>query len=324
MSSNAEKEGSAMRGLIRKVTRFSLLISASLLITGLACAQQENTTTLVSHDAFPPGWVNREEPMGFNVDTLYEHINGAADQFIDYGFRHLAVTTCGVPDSVTQTIIVEVYDMETRENAFGIYSTVRSPKDEFVEIGQEGIVSDYSLDFLQSRYYVKMNAMAPGLKSVLLEAGGKIAARIGSTSGHGPHILSHIPEKGNDFIRKPKTLTLVAKDLFGLSFLDWGYTAVYRLGEKGEKQTTLFILNKKQEEAAKALFAKHQSHLSTKGISLEKTDLGNESFVAAPEDELPIWVVRRGQFIFGVHGIPIRKDCETLLRMTDMKCGKDR
>ncbi|MEJ2628983.1 MAG: hypothetical protein P8078_10545, partial [bacterium] len=78
-------------------------------------------TVLFSFD-FPslPGWQQVGEVKMYHSDNLWEYINGAADHFISYGFEEL---TYGDISKDELTVTVNVYDMGSVLNAFGIYTS---------------------------------------------------------------------------------------------------------------------------------------------------------------------------------------------------------
>jgi len=109
-------------------------------------------------DNFPDikGWKPAGEVMSYGPDNLYEYIDGAADQFLDYGFQSLKsrdISNDGL------TVTVDIYDMGDRINAFGIYKTERDRQAKGLPIGAEAIVSPpYQCLLLKGRFYVKVNA----------------------------------------------------------------------------------------------------------------------------------------------------------------------
>ena len=101
------------------------------------------------------GWKPISEVLRYNPDNLYEYINGAADQFIAYGFQELLTRDIS---SEGLQVTVDIYDMGTRLNAFGMFKT-ESPRDQqALIIGTEAFVSPpYQCLLLKENYYVKVN-----------------------------------------------------------------------------------------------------------------------------------------------------------------------
>jgi hypothetical protein len=101
------------------------------------------------------GWSPATEVQTYTTDTLWEYINGAAEVFVQYGFRELETRELSA-DGVT--VAVGIYDMGTPLNAFGIYRT-EAPTDTPPEaVGGEAVVSPpYQALMAKDRYYVKVD-----------------------------------------------------------------------------------------------------------------------------------------------------------------------
>jgi len=92
---------------------------------------------------------------GYYGEDLYEYINGGAEAFHMYSMAamiHQEYVGGGAE------VTVDIYDMGTPLNAFGIYSAERSPDYEFLSVGAEAYASESILNFVQGRYYVKLSA----------------------------------------------------------------------------------------------------------------------------------------------------------------------
>ena len=114
-----------------------------------------------------PGWFSQGEILTFNRENLWEHINGAADQFLDLGFQQLQV---GDFNKGSVSVSVEIYDMKKNLNAFGIYALERSTPFHALQIGTQAILYlPVQALLLKNIYYVKLNAY----EGELTEQGGK-------------------------------------------------------------------------------------------------------------------------------------------------------
>jgi hypothetical protein len=74
------------------------------------------------------GWTSPVSPQTFTPDTLYEKINGQAEQYLKFGFRELTVI---VLEHVGEGIGLDVflYDQETFANSLGVYEEQRGQKE---------------------------------------------------------------------------------------------------------------------------------------------------------------------------------------------------
>lgn len=102
------------------------------------------------------GWTSTSEVTHYTPENLWEYINGAADQFLDYGFQFLRSHEF---KSDTTMVTIDIYDMETALNAFGMYTSERPIEYTPIRIGVESIISPPSQCLLlKGRYYVKVYA----------------------------------------------------------------------------------------------------------------------------------------------------------------------
>lgn len=81
--------------------------------------------------AFPPNildgpWQVSTRLQQFEPDTLYEKIDGAAEQFLRFGFKRLDYVALGHTDGPEQ-IAIELYDQGDFAGGLGIFSVQRDP-----------------------------------------------------------------------------------------------------------------------------------------------------------------------------------------------------
>lgn len=87
-------------------------------------------TPLLDLGVFPPAilegdWRPASRVQNFNVDNVYEKINGAAEQYIQFGFQYLHFVALKAPESDLE-VNIELYDMGEFQNALGIFAEQRS------------------------------------------------------------------------------------------------------------------------------------------------------------------------------------------------------
>ncbi|MCJ7630611.1 MAG: hypothetical protein MUO50_19725, partial [Longimicrobiales bacterium] len=92
----------------RKPTLGLLLLIAAL----TACSSQESGFPEVA------GWTQPGEVLTYDSDTLWEYINGAAELFVAYGVQSCRTTDLTSGDL---TVTVDLYDMGTPLNAYGVF-----------------------------------------------------------------------------------------------------------------------------------------------------------------------------------------------------------
>jgi hypothetical protein len=105
----------------------------------------------------PEGWKSAGEVLTFGRDNLWEYINGAADAFLAYGFLGLNVADLSSGDL---QVTVEVYDMGTPLNAFGIFRAEFPAGTEKLAVGAEAaLVPPYQCLLLKDSRYVKIEVL---------------------------------------------------------------------------------------------------------------------------------------------------------------------
>ncbi len=136
----------------------TLLLLLLLSLTA-GCAAQE--MTLINRLPLPVaenGWRFDIEPQSYLPDNLFEYINGEAELYNDYHFVEMATAAYIRGDDMNMTYTVDISDMGTPLDAFGIYSRHRSPGLEYAEIGEEATLSELNIRFYKGRYFVQLNA----------------------------------------------------------------------------------------------------------------------------------------------------------------------
>ena len=98
------------------------------------------------------GWTIQETDQEFGPDSLYEYINGGAELFLSYDFQKMVARIYCAPDQ--PDIIVDVFDMKTSYNAYGVFSSSREEEDSTFGKGSQYVPG--LLLFWMDRYYVSI------------------------------------------------------------------------------------------------------------------------------------------------------------------------
>jgi hypothetical protein len=169
-----------------------------------------------------------DAPPSFYLSAnLYEYMDGGADIYQLYDVETLlhwdVRTSAG-------DLTLDVFDMGTPENAFGMFSAESSPAYDYFPLGVAAYRNEGIVNFAQDRYYVKLAAFGEASAGVLNEYATAISSRIGG-SRELPALLRKLPEAG----RKPHTEQYIRKDPMGHPFLAPVYQAVYGSGKDERK-----------------------------------------------------------------------------------------
>jgi len=102
------------------------------------------------------GWTQPGEVLIYAADNLWEYINGAAELFIAYGVQSCRTTDLTSGDL---TVTVDLYDMGTALNAYGVFEREASGESLKVAEAAAAMVSPpYQALLLKGSTYAKVNA----------------------------------------------------------------------------------------------------------------------------------------------------------------------
>ncbi len=182
-----------------------------------------------------PGWSRDGGVEQFAPDKLYEHIDGAAENFLACGFELLAVQN--YVNERKQALTAEIYFHGTHENAFAIYSSERPQAGAYLALGSEGYHEEGVLNFISDAYYVKLNAFDLGAEGdgALRSLAEAIVARIG---GHNalPSELAAFPAAG----RVAHSERYILGNFLGHEFLGAAFVVDYERDGRGFR---LFLMS---------------------------------------------------------------------------------
>ncbi|MCX6565084.1 MAG: hypothetical protein NTW38_01440 [Candidatus Aminicenantes bacterium] len=262
-----------------------LLMFLSAVFPGTASVQ----TSVVDLLPEPEGWMISEPPQKYLPETLFEYIDGAAENFLSYDFVELALGRYRGAGGAEMT--VEIYDMGAPDNAFGIYGSERYPDSRFLPIGVQGYIEDGVLNFFAGRFYVKLLAYPAGTET---EAALKLFAA---------EILKGIPEPGafplpvrafpKDWLVE-NSEKFILRDFLGLAFLSRGFIASYRPAEAADFEA--FIIEAENEAGARRMFEAIIGRFSGTGPTVARPD----AVVRLKDPYLAnILIVPEGRFLCG-------------------------
>ena len=200
-------------------------------------------------------------PQLFNPGTLDNHIDGEAQAVRQYGFKSCTYAEYSPTGGGTQLLTVDIYEMNTPQDAFGYYSHQRSPGAKIVKIGAEGYAEASAFNFWKGPYYVKMAITASNpapFQPQMPKLAQAIAAKlVGSTEI--PAIMKLLPPG-----YKPLSNQYQRSDIAGQSYINNGVTGKY---PSAGQQAELFVAIYPSPAAAKAAYAKYHTYLSAPGTA---------------------------------------------------------
>jgi hypothetical protein len=238
----------------------------------------------------PAEWTMTEAVQRFLPDSLFEYINGAAESYIGYDFRELVVGQYKTKDGPA-TATIEIYDMGSPRNAFGIYGSERYSESRFEPIGVQGYLEDGTLNFLAGRYYVKLLCFEGGeaTDGHLRRFAAEILKSVKDVGGF-PAELAAFPREG----LVANTEKYIRADVLGFKFLSNGFLAAYK---SGGQEFEAFIIEGRSAENAAGMLDQVVERLSKAGGA---APVRSESGVRLKDPYLAnVLIAQTGRFLCG-------------------------
>ena len=245
------------------------------------------------------GWLQEGEVSVYDAESLWEYINGAAELFIDYG-----IETCRTSDLSAGNIAVTVdlYDMGSPLNAFGIFNLESSGGGEVFPGAVEAVIfAPYQALLIKGSIYVKVDVfegeLSSSIGSELLKA---IADELPGQMNY-PEELDLLPEES----RVAGSEGYQARGFLGLAELNNCIFAEYS-GEGDETWTGFVVSSSAGSSSLWTELAGQWESLEHNGSTVLYRKIPYRGLVG---------VVQTGQGIEGVSGVV---DQAELLRHLDL------
>ncbi len=246
-------------------------------------------------------WSQTKEPRRYGPGNLWEYIDGAAEQYLTYGFQELA-TAAYAHVSTQIEATADVYKMADPLNAFGIYAQERSSSCQAVSAGVEGCYAGGALTFWSGPYYVKLTSFKDSaeVKPALLVLASAVAGRLGAP-GAPPVEIGVFPVKN----LVPHSLKYVPKDVLGQSFLANAFEAQY---QEGPSTHRLLMIDFDTPDAAAEGLARYKTFIGTGGkVTGDLRAPGEGGFTGTDSFYGAVCAVRSGRLVFVALGVPSHK-----------------
>ena len=154
---------------------------------------------------------------------LWEYIDGSAELYHQYNFSEAATADYKKGNI---ELVVDIYRFASADDAYGLYSMLRSPGTQLLNLGVEGFFAPASLNFVKGEYLVRITGYEQNkeIDAVIIGVAEEINKMLpGITSK--PRAFSHFP--AND--RIPGTDQYYAESFLGQKFLTQVYSQDYRI-----------------------------------------------------------------------------------------------
>jgi hypothetical protein len=251
------------------------------------------------------GWNTDGKVQRFNKENLYEHIDGASEFYLSYGFEMLQVASWSNNGA---ELTIEVYDHADALHGYGIYSIERSARAVTFPVGLEGYGDASTFNFVAGKYYVKMNGTqlekVPGfsLKAIAEEFSGTLCAK-----PEYPKTVGMFPKEN----QIPNTCQYIPTEFMGLGFVGSALRAKYSFN--GE-EVMVFIVERVDRAAIEQIITKYVSYADAK---IKKPAEGD--FLLKDPFNGTVFLRWKGNFLIGATGFTDKKKVSPLLDQITQK-----
>ncbi len=139
------------------------------------------------------GWTLQDSTVSYDRETIFDYINGAGEVYRSYSFSDVVVARYSREGE--SDVLVELFDMGTSDDAYGVFSYAREQELEGIGGGYEhkGDV----LCFWQSRYYACLAFDDPtqASEASLVEMATALSERLPRASVR-PNLVAMLPSEG--------------------------------------------------------------------------------------------------------------------------------
>ncbi len=290
----------------------AFVFAAAGVVTGEERGKMDPQVSLPSEIA---GWKWDVKELKYNSRTVFEYMDGSAELYLAYGFQNLTVRRFEKPNQ--PPITLELYEMASSEDAYGVFSFER--QDEPVGIGQGSEFGGGMLRFWKGKYFVSIYAEGEGteVEPTILNMGRATSNSIPLT-GSEPKLVDFLPGKDDGLV--DKSVRYIRSHVLLNQRFFISHQNILNLGQKTEAVLAQYVRDKQKTHL---LLIRYPSSREAESayLSFMKTympdAIGKDRLKT--EDSKWTFVRQRREFILAVFGSPTVADAETLLTAVEEK-----
>jgi len=224
----------------------------------MSCSVAQIRTTVPDIPKTIDGWKADEEIRTYNRKTLFDYINGGAELYLAYRFRKAYVYRYTKPEG--PDIVLDVYDMGTPKDAFGVFTAEREGDE--IGIGQGSEYDTGLLRFFKGSVFVSILVQeeTPESRKAVFSLARAVANGIES-DGDKPQVILSLPRQGlmENSVRYFYSPTILNIHFYvadeNILALDEGTEAVLARYDTEDGQPYLLVVRYPSTERAKSAFA---------------------------------------------------------------------
>jgi hypothetical protein len=143
----------------------------------LLSAGSDPIFTLLPGNGVPAGWQRKGEGRLYAGAALYQHINGGAELYNQFGFDRLAVQDYA---SDVQEIRVEIYKMKDETGSTAVFAEITRDMAMRNDFGSACVLDEYQVMFRRKSYCVSLTSYEsdPSLRQAMATLAATIDAAL--------------------------------------------------------------------------------------------------------------------------------------------------
>ena len=266
-------------------------------LNGAAVMSASDAGKWLPKDSDIGGW-QLSENHHYLPENLYNYINGAADLFISYGFVKLVGADYVRGPGKEGNLVVDIYDMGSKLNAFGIFQSKRDPASKSLKIGAGAFGGKRYVFFYKDHFYVEIQSYLPSGKDgdMAVMMAQKVAGEMPGNCMP-PVELNYLP----DVDKITGSEMYITGGILGHAFLDKGLVSDYKTGDSVVKAFVAFFPSR--EHAVKAL-DRYKKYINASGETWQPLNgFGEMGFSSKEPYQETVLVVQMSHFVVGVSNL---------------------
>ncbi len=188
-----------------------ILGTANISVAAKDAAVPQSMTSFLLQPGELKGWESVGTPQHMIGEDLFLLINGGAEIYYEYGFKQ--VIAQGFKNKNGKSFNLEIYEMQTPAAAYGIYTFKTGNEGKPLDVGNEGLLEDYYLNFWKGNVCVTVIGFDSEKETMdgIVEAAKMVAAKI-NAKGQKPALIHMLPETYKNQL-KPNGVTYIKGNL---------------------------------------------------------------------------------------------------------------
>jgi hypothetical protein len=160
---------------MRKIILAAALAAGLAAVLALAPAALSSPApgVVLPADGFAPGWARSEPPRSFPGSRLFDHIDGGAELYLEFGFETLVLQRYRKGED---ELVLEIYEMSGPEAALGLYLMKCGRETPLTGVPARNSSEAAQFTILKGRSFIHINnpsareALVPAMTALAVQA----------------------------------------------------------------------------------------------------------------------------------------------------------